>query len=119
MMVLWSRADRGLRDQGLTKEDVKAQGLFGKVENNVITFPNDALLITFPDFYPFAYWANTNGKFRIVLPEGTGIDSVTSDDAEARAEIYDLNGRRVQPQTLTPGIYVKKQGGRAVKMLVK
>ena len=29
-MVLWSRADRGLRDQGLTKEDVKAQGLFGK-----------------------------------------------------------------------------------------
>ena len=118
-MVPWSRADRGLRDQGLTKEDVKAQGLFGKVENNVITFPNDALLITFPDFYPFAYWANTTGKFRIVLPEGTGIQSVTADSTEAPAEIYDLNGRRVQPQTLTPGIYVKKQGGRAVKMMVK
>ena len=93
-MVPWSRADRGLRDQGMTKEEVKEKGLAGKLEGDVITFPNDALLITFPDFYPFAYWANTTGKFRIVLPEGTGIQSVTADSTEAPAEIYDLNDRR-------------------------
>ena len=119
MIVLWSRADRGLRDQGMTKEEVKEKGLFGKVENNVITFPNDALLISFPKHYPFAYRANSTGKFRIVLPEGTGIQSVAAGCTEAPAEIYDLNGRRIQHQTLTPGIYVKKQGGRAVKMMVK
>lgn len=118
-MVLWSRADRGLRDQGMTKEDVKAKGLAGKVENGVITFPNEALLVSFPDFYPFAYLANSTGKFRIVLPEGAGINSISADETSAPAAVYDLNGRRIQRENLTSGIYVVKQGGKAVKMMVK
>ncbi len=121
MMVLWSRADRELTDRGKTKEEVKTMGLFGKCENGVITFPDETLLITFPDFYEWPYWTNATGKFRVVLPEGAGIGTMEA-DAEAgaeREEIFDLNGRRVKRDAMTSGIYIVRQGARTVKTIIR
>ena len=116
-MVMWSRADRELNTRGKSKEEVKEMGYFGKCENGVITFPDDMLLISFPDFYPFPYYANVSGKFRLVLPEGAGVGRIEATQTEGNEEIFDLNGRRVQRSAMTPGMYILRQNGKTTKVL--
>ncbi len=48
----------------------------------------------------------------------TGIEEVAA-EAEGAAEYFDLNGMRVNAENLTPGIYVKRQGGKASKIAVR
>lgn len=119
-MVLWSRADRAL-EQGKTKEEVKELGYFGTLEGNVITFPKDMLLISFPDVLATWYWANNKSKFRLELPEGayTGIHSADSAQAAGEPVYYNLQGCQVAKSQLTPGVYVKRQGKSAQKIIVK
>lgn len=116
-MVMWSRADRELNTRGKSKEEVKEMGYFGKCENGVITFPDEMLLISFPDFYPFPYYANVSGKFRLVLPEGAGVGRIEATQTEGNEEIFDLNGRRVQRSAMTPGMYILRQNGKTTKVL--
>ena len=92
-------------------------GYFGKCENGVITFPDEMLLISFPDFYPFPYYANVSGKFRLVLPEGAGVGRIEATQTEGNEEIFDLNGRRVQRSAMTPGMYILRQNGKTTKVL--
>jgi len=49
----------------------------------------------------------------------TGITDITVADENAPAEYYNLSGMRVNGENLTPGIYVKRQGGKATKVYVK
>ncbi len=35
------------------------------------------------------------------------------------AEYYNINGVRVNADNLTPGLYIKRQSGKATKVLVK
>ena len=120
-IVLWSRADRELNN-GKTMEEVEKLGYFGKLEGNVITFPKSMLLVRFIDVAntPW-YWANLSNKFKLVLPEGdyTAIAPTLSAEAEGEAAFYDLHGRRVNPETLGQGVYVKRQGQKAQKIIVK
>ena len=48
----------------------------------------------------------------------TGIDDVEADTAEA-AEYYTLQGVRVEAENLTPGLYIRRQGNTATKVLIK
>lgn len=49
-----------------------------------------------------------------------GFDVLDADDChDTQIEYYDLNGMRVNSQTLAPGLYIKKQGKRNVKILIK
>lgn len=48
----------------------------------------------------------------------TGIDSIEADN-NAPAEYYNLQGIKVADGSLTPGIYVKRQGNKATKIYVK
>ncbi|MDE7141384.1 MAG: hypothetical protein K2O33_00620, partial [Muribaculaceae bacterium] len=48
----------------------------------------------------------------------TGISNVVTDN-EGPAEYYDFQGRRVQASALTPGIYICRKGGKAIKTVVR
>lgn len=50
----------------------------------------------------------------------TGIEEITVvEDENAPVEYYNLSGMRVSGDNLTPGVYVKRQGAKAVKVYVK
>ena len=119
-LMLWSRAARYLED-GETAAQVDARGVFGKRENNVITFPPKALYLQFIDVpYTSLYWANMTGKFKLVLPESTGISNTEGTNlANTPTEYFTIEGIKVNGSNLAPGIYVKKQGSKSTKMIVR
>ena len=91
--------------------------LFRSLEKAIIDFANhdyDVLLATW-------YWANNKSKFRLELPEGayTGIHSADSAQAAGEPVYYNLQGCQVAKSQLTPGVYVKRQGKSAQKIIVK
>lgn len=49
----------------------------------------------------------------------SGIEEITANGSDAPAEYFNLNGMRVNGKALTPGIYIKRQGGKHTKVLVK
>lgn len=50
----------------------------------------------------------------------TGIEDIESDiDFNAPVEYYNLQGMQVAKENLTPGVYIVKQGDKAVKMFIK
>ncbi len=51
-------------------------------------------------------------------PGTTGV-SIVDNDPDAPALYYDLNGVKVSSANLTPGIYIKRQGGKTVKVVVR
>ena len=55
----------------------------------------------------------------VTVTEMSGISGIEADDSDAPAEYYNLNGVRVNADNLTPGIYIKRQGSKATKVLVK
>lgn len=122
MMELWSRAGRALAN-GDSPEEVDGQNLFGKRVGNVITFPNESLLIKYRDFMDTWYWANMQGSFKLVLPEGaSGIGKpVTADgaDADAAVEYFTLEGVKIGAGSLKPGLYIRKQGSVSSKVMIK
>lgn len=118
-MTLSSKAWQRLQD-GYTPEEVEKAGLYGTLRNNVITFPNKALYIWYLDFVTYPYYANATGKFRVVLPENTGISAPrTTGNGAATTAYYTLSGVRVDADRLTPGVYVKKQGNRSDKIVIR
>lgn len=48
----------------------------------------------------------------------TGIEDITVDE-NAPVEYYNINGMRVNGDNLTPGLYIRRQGGKATKVYVK
>lgn len=56
-----------------------------------------------------------------VFVDGTaGIEGVSSDDSESGLiQYFNLNGVRVNPDALTPGLYIKIEGKRSKKVLIK
>lgn len=54
--------------QGYTLEQVKELGYTGTLENGIITFPIQTLLICMPNYSSSLYYANTNGMFAVALP---------------------------------------------------
>jgi hypothetical protein len=57
--------------------------------------------------------------YEIVDASVTSIDGIDADDFEGAVEYFNLYGVKVNADNLTPGIYVKKQGDKAQKVLVK
>lgn len=48
-----------------------------------------------------------------------GVDDVAVDANDAVIEYFNLQGVRVDADNLTPGVYVRRQGNKAVKVIVK
>lgn len=51
--------------------------------------------------------------------DDSGIADITADDANAPVEFFNLQGVRVNADNLVPGIYVRRQGSKTSKVLVK
>lgn len=49
----------------------------------------------------------------------TGVEEVAVDSEDAPVEIYTLSGIRVPMENLTPGFYIRRQGRKATKILVR
>lgn len=62
--------------------------------------------------------ANTAGKFRITLPGYSGIESVPAVSPDAPVEVYNLQGVKVNG-TPAPGIYIRRQGNNAAKVIIR
>lgn len=61
---------------------------------------------------------STDIEIHVTFSKTTSIDAVGV-DTEAPAEYYNLQGVRVDSNSLVPGIYVRRSGDKAVKVLVK
>jgi len=48
-----------------------------------------------------------------------GVDDVAVDTNDSAVEYFNLQGVRVDADNLTPGIYVRRQGNKAVKVIIK
>lgn len=59
------------------------------------------------------------GEYTIALSDPTGVVSVEVADAEGMVEYYDLSGRRIAAGSLTPGIYIRRIGTTAEKIIVR
>ncbi len=73
--------------------------------------------VTSADFAILALRGNRLSRF--TTSEADGVADITVDAAEGPARFYDLNGRLVDANRLTPGIYVRLQGTEATKVIIK
>lgn len=128
-LTIWSRASRAL-EGGATEEKVMSDGLFGTLdEDGVITFPKSSLLTYFrgpqadPDLpYGIPYRSNQNGKFRLELPANVllGIKNTEKGFVDSKdVQYFTLEGVRVNANNLKPGLYIRKIGGRSVKIMIQ
>lgn len=49
----------------------------------------------------------------------TAIDEIGADVVDGKAEYFNLQGVKVNPENATPGLYIRRQGGKVVKVVVK
>lgn len=59
-----------------------------------------------------------DGEYRIVLTTSSGVCSVEASQAEGTWEYYALSGRRVAEANLSTGIYIRRCGSVAEKIIV-
>lgn len=86
-------------------------------DNGVVTAKNEGRAIgeyMLIDEYGGEYY----GGFDITVTNEAGVDSIGSDENNAPAEYYNMNGIRVNPKSLTPGIYIKRQGNKSYKIVI-
>lgn len=74
-------------------------------------------------------WINcTSGKYNITFnhadetilfeaADSSGVDEIVADNAPA--EYFNLSGLKIAASDLTPGLYIKRQGDKVTKVLVK
>lgn len=67
--IMWSFANYYMIRQNATLDDMKAAGYCGTLQDGVITFPTQTLLLAMADYNSGGFYiSNNNGKFRIVFP---------------------------------------------------
>lgn len=54
---------------------------------------------------------------KVTVTAASGIENVGADVIET--EYFDLKGLRVNPDNLTPGVYIRRQGATTSKVVVK
>lgn len=59
------------------------------------------------------------GEYRIALADPSGVESVEMAVADGPVEYYDLSGRRIAAGSYTPGIYIRRIGTTAEKIIVR
>lgn len=60
----------------------------------------------------------TENKLIAQEKTGTGVAGVEADE-NAPVEYYNLNGVQVKADSMTPGVYVRRQGKNVIKVMVK
>jgi len=95
-LTVWSLADYAYAVGQGTRDQIKAAGMCGKLENGVITFPVRSLLIEWSNM-PDAYYANLEGKWKLDMtnlttapedPELASVAAVKSFKSNAKSVGY-------------------------------
>ncbi|MBQ7941100.1 MAG: hypothetical protein IJ328_01665, partial [Muribaculaceae bacterium] len=60
---------------------------------------------------------NPVGTVAVVMDYTTGVEETLSDSV-SEVEYYTLQGIKVEKEQLTPGIYIKRQGGKTTKVVM-
>lgn len=63
--------------------------------------------------------ADAGSTFKIELADPAGIQGVEVENANGPVEFYNIQGIRVNPETAGPGLYIRRQGNTATKVLVR
>lgn len=71
------------------------------------------------DFVIDVVWNNIPIKCTFVGQGAAAIEGIEIDSANAPVEFYNLNGVRVNGDSLAPGIYIRRQGNDVKKILVR
>lgn len=54
-----------------------------------------------------------------LAPQNAAVNEIFNDNANAEVEVYNLQGVKVNAETVTPGIYVRRQGTKTEKVIIK
>ena len=77
--IMWSFANYYMVRSGASLADVKEAGYCGTLQDGVITFPSNTLLLAMASYNNGAYYySNGNGKFKVVFP-GVEIGDYTAE----------------------------------------
>ena len=62
-----------------------------------------------------------SGESNYYSTRSSGVTDITADDAanDTAAEYYNLQGMKLNREALTPGLYIRRSGNNAAKVLVK
>lgn len=86
-------------------------------ESNTVVIGNPS-----PAMFDFSHetleLAEKDGNLVLQKKTGTGIAGVEADE-NAPVEYYNLNGVQVKADSMTPGVYVRRQGKNVTKIMVK
>ncbi len=114
--AVWSWAGRYV-EYGMASEAYN-EGLFGTRSGNVITMPDNTLLVG-EKGYSGGTFSTTGRGFRISLsPKSSGIEAVGV-DTSAPARYYRLDGTELAGEPSAAGIYIRRAAGRAEKIIVR
>ena len=112
----FSTAAGYLMGQGTKPEEIPAE-YYGTLRGTVVEIPANVIVWG-------GYFVTGNGEnapyqaLRLVLPDDyAGVEGVEADTADARAEYFDLSGRRVEHPAA--GIYIVRRGSKVSKELVR
>lgn len=64
-------------------------------------------------------WGNHRGEVRVTIPDVSGIIEIDASVDTEEAKWYNLQGVAVDGENLPAGIYIKVQGGKSSKVIVK
>lgn len=114
--ALWSRAGSCIQE-GVDPDEIEAADYYGKLEDGCITFPCYALLLSEKTFSDGEFLGCAD-DFRLELPDGSGIGSVSVGQISAPV-YYNLQGVRVDMDRAAPGVYIRSLDGRTSKVFVR
>ena len=105
--------DYSISEEGHIQNISCYRGLF---VNFYVWVPDNDIADDF-NIYDSQYYKNF--KYSDYHKYEAGVANVSVDDSEAAVEYFNLNGMRVNGENLTPGIYIRRQGTKAGKVLVR
>lgn len=116
--AVWSWAGRYV-EYGMASEAYN-EGLFGTRSGNVITMPDNSLLVG-EKGYAGGTFSTTGRGFRISLrPNSSGIGAVDAEaEADAPALYYRLDGTALTGEPSAAGIYIRRAAGRTEKIVIR
>ena len=117
---IWSQCGYWLA-AGEAFEDLKDMELCSTVVDGKISFADEQLLFSAMN-HENGDWYMTPGGTEIALPEGftLGVGSIIADDdLSAPVMLYNLNGQPVDADNAAPGLYIRRQGSRVAKVVIR
>lgn len=91
--------------------------VLGHTDTHHIGFyhPNSTIL---PANKAYIEWANTR-SLTVRMGDATALEEVGVDELSQPVSFYNLTGSKVEADNLTPGIYIRRQGDKTTKIVVK